>query len=356
MKKAGIIVGFLILSAALPVTAQQLIFKTYTEEDGLVSNPVRRIFQDSRGFIWIGTWQGLSKYDGHKFTNYTTVNGLSDNMINDMYESPEGKLYVAENSGTTDILQQDAIVKKAAFSNVIINQFYITQNNRVIAATDTSGLHEIKNGSLIKPLQKFPNSTYGDLTDMNDSLLIGGAEGSLSILNSQFEVLSEIKQPREIIIFKIYKDFKNRIWVGTSNGLKLISSVLSNQPLSFKLLPAPFNIPILKNSHTNDMLEDDNGNFWLATTHGLVKIDMEGGWQVFSEKDGLPSADIRCIYQDTEKNIWIGTSLGLAKLVTKNDIRIYTTENGLLSNHIRFLVSLNKDIFLLVDLLLQVSS
>ena len=196
MKRAGILAVFLILSAALPLSAQQLIFKTYTEEDGLVSNPVRCIYQDSRGFIWIGTWQGLSKYDGHKFTNYTTVNGLSDNMINDMYESQDGKLYVSENNGTTDILQHDAIVQKAVFKNVIINQFYQTQDKRVIAATDTSGLYEIKNGNLVKPLQKFPDSSYNDITELNDSLLIAGSDGSLRILNSQFEIVSEIKQHR----------------------------------------------------------------------------------------------------------------------------------------------------------------
>src|SRR5258705_3805675 len=105
---------FLIISSY--TIAQQLIFKTYTAEDGLVANPIRRILQDSRGFIWIGTWEGLSKYDGHKFTNYTTVNGLSHNLVNDMYESPDGKLYVAENNGAVDILQRDAIVKKEAFN------------------------------------------------------------------------------------------------------------------------------------------------------------------------------------------------------------------------------------------------
>lgn len=347
MKGAGAIACFLFFTVSLPLTAQQLIFKTYTEEDGLVSNPVRRIFQDSRGFIWIGTWQGLSKYDGHKFTNYTTVNGLSDNMINDMYESPDGKLYVAENSGTTDILQQDAIVKKAAFRNVVINQFYITQNLRVIAVTDTGGIHEIKNGNLVKPHQKFPGSTYNDLTELNDSLLIGGSAGSLSILNRQFELFSEIKQPLELLTFKIYKDTKNRVWVGTSNGLKLVSALQKNdQPLQFTLLPAPFNIPVLKNRLVNDMLEDANGNFWIATSHGLVKIQPDNGWQLFSEKDGLPAAEISYIFQDKEKNIWIGTSLGLAKLVTKNDIRIYTIENGLISNTISFLLPLTNELLL----------
>ena|SRR5688572_26396185 len=338
---------FLIISSH--ATSQQLIFKTYTAEDGLVSNPVRRIFQDSRGFIWIGTWQGLSKYDGHKFTNYTTVNGLSDNLINDMYESADGKVYVAENNGTVDILQHDAIVKKAAFRNVIINQFYITENNRVLAATDTSGLHELKNGNLVKPLQSFPHSTYNDLTDLNDSLLIGGSEGSLRIMNRQFELISEIKQSKELLIFKIYKDSKNRVWLGTNNGLKIVSIRQKyNQPLIFTILPAPFDIRLPRNHVVNDILEDLNGNLWIATTHGLIKIHPNSTWQRFSEQNGLPSANITCVYEDKEKNIWIGTWLGLSKLVAKTGIRIYKSNNGLKSNNVvSFLLSLKEDIFLI---------
>ncbi len=97
--------------------------------------------------------------------------------------------------------------------------------------------------------------------------------GSLRILNRQFELFSEIKLPK-LVLFKIYKDSKNKVWVGTNYGLKLVSPLQKNdQPLSFTLLPAPFNIPVLRNRSVNDMLEDPNGNFWIATSHGLVKID-----------------------------------------------------------------------------------
>jgi len=348
MRGLFLIAGLLLSFASLPVTAQQLIFKTYTEEDGLVSNPVRRIFQDSRGFIWIGTWQGLSKYDGHKFTNYTTVNGLSDNTINDMYESPDGKLYVAENGGTTDILQHDAIINKSAFSNVVINQFIVTKEQRVIAATDTNGIHEIQNGTLVKPHQSFPASTYNDLTELNDSLFITGSEGPLLILNKHFEIISEIKQPKEITVFKIFKDSKNRVWIGMNTGLKLVSPPGKNDHSPhFTLSQAPFDIPLLKNHQISDMLEDSNGNLWITSTNGLVKIAPDGAWQVFTEKDGVPSSNIYCLFQDKEKNIWIGTSLGLSKLVTKNDIRIYTAEQGLNSNNVGFLISFKKDFFLI---------
>ena len=330
------------------LTAQQLIFKTYTVEEGLVANPVRRIFQDSRGFIWIATWEGLSKYDGNKFTNYTTANGLSHNMVNDIFESATEKLYIAENNGSVDILQKDAIVKKAAFENVIINQFYITKNNRVIAATDIGGVQEIKNGDLVKPSQQFPGASYNDFTELNDSFLLGGSEGSLTILNRKFEIIAEIKQPHELQTFKIYKDLKSNIWVGTNMGLKLLSPFQkNNQPPLFALLPAPFNIPVLKDNSINDIMEDASGRLWIGTSHGLVKIDPNGSWQVFLEKDGLPSSNIACIYQDKENNIWIGTALGLAKVVTKNYLRIYTFGLGVSSTKASYMLPMENNLFLI---------
>ncbi|MDZ4796482.1 MAG: two-component regulator propeller domain-containing protein [Bacteroidota bacterium] len=329
-------------------TAQQLNFKTYTVEDGLVSNPVRRIYQDSKGFIWIGTWEGLSKYDGHKFTNFTTANGLSHNVVNDFHESIDGNLYVAENNGNTDILLKDAIVKKAAFRNVIINKFFITHHNKVIAATDTSGIYTIEKGKLVKPLQTYPQSTYNDFVALNDSLFIGGSDSSLRILNRHYDFFSEINQPKYHLVLRIYKDSKNRVWVGTNNGLKLVSyNQKNNQLHNFDLLHFPLNKSPLRTAVVRDMLEDVHGNLWIATMHGLVKIQSNNSWQVFLKKDGLPSDDITCVYQDIEKNIWIGTSLGLAKLVTKNDIQLYTTQNGLSSNPVDFMQPLSDDKFLI---------
>ncbi|MDB5201339.1 MAG: hypothetical protein JWQ27_748 [Ferruginibacter sp.] len=329
--------------------AQRFLFKTYSVEDGLVSNPVRRIYQDSKGFMWIATQEGLSKYDGNKFSNYNTTNGLSHNMVNDVYESADGKLWVAENNGTVDILYRDAIIKKAAFSNVVINRFCLLRNGRVIAATDSSGLQQIINGQLVKAAQAFAGSTYHDFTEMNDSLLLGGSEGSLRILNQQFGLFSEIQQPKQLLTFKIFRDSKGRIWLGTSKGLKLVVAARENTHAArFILVDTFLKIPALNNQVVNDIMEDAKQNLWVATTNGLVKIYPDGHWQLFSEKDGLPSANITCLYQDREGNIWFGTALGLAKLVTKNEIRVYTTESGLASQMVSSLFPLAKHKLLII--------
>src|SRR5215218_1995994 len=87
------------MAASFAVLAQQQLFTNYTARDGLVSNSVRRIYQDTKGFLWIATWEGASRYDGNQFINFTTANGLSHNMVNDFYETSTGEIYLALNNG-----------------------------------------------------------------------------------------------------------------------------------------------------------------------------------------------------------------------------------------------------------------
>src|SRR5215510_1634004 len=121
---------FLLSLFRIPVNAQQQLFTTYAMNEGLVHNTVRRIFQDSKGFIWIGTWEGLSKYDGYRFTNFTTANGLSQNLVNDFFED-NGKLYVALNNGTIDMIQNDRIQEIISTPSAL-NHFVRLQNGIIL--------------------------------------------------------------------------------------------------------------------------------------------------------------------------------------------------------------------------------
>lgn len=321
--------------------SQQTIFnKTYTINDGLISNSVRRIYQDSKGFLWMATIEGLSKYDGHKFTNYSTTNGLSHNMVNDFHETGDGKIYIALNDGSLNVIDENAILKKVS-GNIIINRFRLMHNHEVIVATDFKGLYKFKNGELTKPHQTFPFSIYNEIIELNDSLLLAGTDHSLHLLNRKFELFSEIKSPVSTLTNCIYIDSKKRVWAGLTQGLRLLSIPdKTNQPLKFAPLPAPFNLSFLQQYPVQDIKEDHNGNIWIATSHGLVKIYPDGEWKILTEKNGLPSDNINCIYEDKERNIWIGTSLGLVKFITATDIRFFTEDNGLASDKLNFMLRL----------------
>src|SRR5215208_6249430 len=84
--------------------AQQYPFVHYTQKDGLVHNRTNSIFQDSKGRLYIGTFGGLSIYDGARFINYTTDNGLANNLIHQVVEMAADSLWIIPNTNKINCL------------------------------------------------------------------------------------------------------------------------------------------------------------------------------------------------------------------------------------------------------------
>ena len=92
--------------------AQHPVFRSYTVRDGLSNNAIREVYQDSLGYLWIGTWEGLNKYDGHKFTRFTTANGLPHSMINDVFEKSSQEMMVVMNDGHISMIRDGRLEPK----------------------------------------------------------------------------------------------------------------------------------------------------------------------------------------------------------------------------------------------------
>ncbi len=348
----GLIIAIINIVAVLInlAQAQQQVFKNYTINDGLVSNTIRRVYQDAKGFLWIGTMEGLSKYDGHNFTNYSTANGLSHNMVNDFFEAKDGRLYVALNNGAIDMISENKVVSKVGSSGVVVNRFLHNSSGEVIVSTDRNGLQQFSENKLTQPKQLFPHHTFLDLIWLNDSLFITVEETSLKIFNRKYELFSEIVDKniiRQDAI--IYQDAKKRIWAGTLKGLKLLKVPLQkNQRISFASLPAPFTLPLLNQVTITGMLEVADGSMWFATTGGIVKINTDGTHQSITVKDGLPSNIINSIFQDREKNLWFGTAAGISKLITRQSIHLFPIKDGFVESDYSCLLHPFKKNYLLV--------
>src|SRR5215813_5022101 len=84
-----------LVTASASIQAEQLPIKTYTTADGLVRDQINRIVQDSQGYLWFCTSEGLSRFDGYRFTNYTTANGLPSGWVSDLVETRDGTYLVA---------------------------------------------------------------------------------------------------------------------------------------------------------------------------------------------------------------------------------------------------------------------
>jgi ligand-binding sensor domain-containing protein/signal transduction histidine kinase len=313
---ASILLLTLLQLISLAVAGQQSIFKTYTVGDGLVNNSVRRIFQDSKGFLWIATWEGLSKYDGNRFTNFTESNGLSHNLVNDVVELPSGDIYVAMNNGTIDLIKEDRIAKARQFNNIIVNRFQFDRTGRLFASTDTAGIAEVRGGKITSLNKANGASCYG-VVNLNDSLMAAATDTLLAeIFDKQFRIWSTV--PKGInggVSLCVYKDLQNRLWIGTTKGLKLVAINYVKHQMNLVNPPAPFDDPLITQGYVSCMFQEKNGNFWVGTAQGLIYISKEGQLKQFNEQDGLPSRFVSYIFPDRENNLWIGTDLGLTKLI-----------------------------------------
>ena len=316
----------LIFSAMLVVTshAQQVNFIRYNVYDGMVANPVRTIYQDSKGFIWIGTIDGLSRYDGYKFTNYTTSNGLSHSYINSIIEV-DGKVLVAENNGAVDVIRNNSIIKVHRAASAIN---YITQvHGRLLFSSDINGFYEYKNDSLLLVSGERHYHSRGAMLPLGDSLILTAGVDNYFFIYKKDLALVWSSKLLSITIYAFIQDSKKRIWACTSDGLKLLTIKTTNEvAVAFDSLPPEFNFEPLKTAPVTAMIEEKDGSFWFGSYKGLVHLYPDGNFYVYNEKDGLPSARINSLYLDREKNLWIGTSLGLAKWVSKNNVVFFNTE------------------------------
>src|SRR5438552_7713355 len=303
--------------------AQQPIFKTYTVSDGLVNNAVRKIYQDSKGFLWISTWEGLSKYDGNRFTSFTESNGLSHNLVNDVAETKDGDIYVAMNNGSVDVIRRDEVKQKAILQNVIINKLLPTAQGNLMALTDNLGIIEI-HGKKINRISE-PNSTsFYSLVDLNDSLIETATDTvPIHIFNKQFRVWAASKKRLDKATANcVFKDLQNHLWLGTTRGLKLVV-INAKREITFPDLPAPFNAPIISQANVTSILQQQNGSYWIGTEQGLINISPGGHLIQLTEKDGLPSRSVSYVFNDRENNLWIGTTMGLAKIIAASPEKIY---------------------------------
>lgn len=87
------------LFLVLACRAEQLPVHRYSIADGLAGNRVESILADSHGFLWFGTADGLSRFDGYQFTNFTSTEGLPGNSVSKIIESGSGAYWIATNHG-----------------------------------------------------------------------------------------------------------------------------------------------------------------------------------------------------------------------------------------------------------------
>ncbi|MFD1629847.1 hybrid sensor histidine kinase/response regulator transcription factor [Pseudopedobacter beijingensis] len=336
--------------------AQSLLFEHLTVKDGLSQSTVNSIYQDESGMMWIGTKDGLNKYNGNEFEVFKPVKGdttgLFGNNIQTVCGDRKGHLFVQCLWGLIDYDLKSQEFKTVTSKGIVtisygLNHLWAGKENSIWiydqktaslklhysfgAETSITAVHEVYNGNLIigttKGLllldkNKKIKTLIADIevvclfSDSKKNLWIGSLNDGLYKINSNAEITNyrhDKSDPTSItanFVRAVCEDNLGNYWIGTSNGLnKLVSG--TEQFISFKHLANVSHS--LGSSSIWDIKKDQQGTLWIGTYFGGVDIlNPEFSFYKYynTGTDGLSSSVIGHMTEDKDGNVWICTEGG----------------------------------------------
>lgn len=270
--------------------------------EGISQINITCIFQDSRGFMWFGTRDGLNRYDGYNFTVYRydpqDNNTISNNFIQDITEDKSGNIWIATQVGGINKFD----VRKEQFTRFL-------HNNRNPNSISSNAVNRIK-------------------FDAEYNLWIATRDGGLNyydIKNNHFKHFlhsdSDLKSISDNNITALLEDDKHQLWAGTyTNGINLFDK----KTQSFtRFLHSDTNPASLSGNGITSLFEDSEHRIWIGT--------LENGLNLFDEKNktfrnflhdknsttSLVGDDVLCINQDSNGGVWISAENGGISILRK---------------------------------------
>jgi signal transduction histidine kinase/ligand-binding sensor domain-containing protein len=294
--------------ALLPLSAgQRLRFERISLEQGLSQSTVFCMLQDSQGFMWFGTEDGLNRYDGYTFTIYKhdpeDPNSLGNNWIQALLEDDSGTLWIGTNDGL------DRYDRK-------LDQFIHYRNDpqdpSSLSADEITAIYQDRDGVL------WIGTGGGGL----NRLVLSAAEG-VDQENERFvHYQHDPDDPHSLssnAVSVIYKGQEGELWIGTEDGglnrlvLSEVEGFERENERWWHYVNDPGDPDSLSHNTIQAISEDPSGALWVGTGGGgLDRLDQENERFIHYQHDpddpgSLSSDDITAIYQDWEGVLWIGT-------------------------------------------------
>ena len=275
--------------ARLPVEARNLQFEQITTEDGLSQSAAMVIAQDDLGYVWIGTQEGLNRYDGYEFKVFehdaSDENSLPDDWIWSLLVDHKGQLWVGTNDG--------GLSRYDADKDNFVNYQHIPG--------ETNSLNSNQVGFILEDSQHF--------------IWMASNGGGLSRLDPETGIFKHYRHdPADVhslpsnSVNVVYEGTDGTLWIGTESGIAAIDESRNN--LTRRDFGGTYNIRAIS---------EYQGNLWLGTHSDGLKIfnPIESEITEYKHQAGdsrsLPSNLVREFLVDHQGSMWIATDAGLAQ-------------------------------------------
>ena len=317
--------------------SKNLIFNNINIEQGISQSTIEDIFQDSEGYIWLGTNDGLNRYNGYEFKIYNYEeyqNSISHNGITDITEDKYGNIWVNTVSGVNKINKKTEKISNYTEINGKIKEdstteIIVTKDNNILVGTyEGLNIYNSKEDRFDVILEQkdgiLSSCIYSIDEDINGNIWIG-TELGLNKLSKDFKVLETYTSESEI--YNIFCDDENGfVWAGSdSSGLLKIDKNTKEVTQYINDIEDENSIPA---NQVGAIIRDSKGNLWVGTTNGLARYNEKNdSFDVYKnkvyDKNSLVYNDVRSIIEDREGVLWVGTYSGISIFDTESSIKYY---------------------------------
>jgi len=331
-----------ILSLLLPVLAhaEQLPIRIYRTADGLARDDVQSVVADKNGYLWFGTTEGLSRFDGYEFTNYGLNEGLPHASVNALLIARDGGLWIGTARGLCRFNPESRPPSGRRFT---VYQPSVVKDTQLIFALaedhegsiwcgTRAGLFRLRRLSPSRP--QFDEVDIGEpkvqalLVDRQGALWIGSNHGLYRRgSDAQIQYFTTHSGLPHDSIHSLFEDRRGRLWVGTARGLCLLA------PHPDPRGRAVAAVYPLNRAWVGAGIETADGRLWFASD-GLWEAIPGGapgeihGFLHYGAANGLSSRDVTALAEDLHGNLWLGSTGGAMKMA-RNGIRTYGEADGL---------------------------
>lgn len=344
----------------LTVRAEQLPVKSYTIADGLARDYINRIKQDSHGFIWFCTNEGISRFDGYGFTNYGVSDGLPDRVVNDCVETRDGALLFATSSGLAEFNPTASNSNGHHFAvvpldpeekSIWVRRIAEDESGAVWCGTATGVYRLTRGANGWRDAGNRPNSQLVDFVpsvntlafDRRGVLWIGTDTGLYRLFsNGTLEHYTTQNGLSGAGIGALLLDRDGRMWIGTNDGLTLsVSDPRPNERIAARVYTTRDG---LLYSFVSALCQSSDGRLWVGTRGGLnLLVDPKSNngfsFRGYTTAQGLRNVKIWDITEDRDHNLWLGAESGGAMKIPHAGFTSYFEADGLGNGRISQLFS-----------------
>src|SRR5690554_184542 len=307
---------FLVFVLLVPsfLFSQRFSFIQYNTNKGLPQSQVNTITQDDVGYLWIGTYGGLARFDGENFKNFGRNNGLLNNRITKL-EVISGILYIGHPQGVS-IKNTDNTFNAIPYSNALLLEDvsgFAAIDSTVFVSTNGGGLFTLdRDNEKLIPFKGSP-LRIRDLIKHNGNIYLAARTGLFRFDGKKSHLIDE---SGDISFSGLALD-----------GEKLIATSFNGTLYQLDTNQNKIE-PILSSDHWlfRNVIVDHRKQKWINSRDGILLIKETDTLQI-TERSGLLSNDIDEVFEDSENNIWIGTN-GKGLIRFTDEVFTYYNENS----------------------------